>query len=529
MSRYDLLIKNGIVVDGSGSPPFRADVGIVGDSIRSVGDLAGSSAEKVIDAGDLIVAPGFIDIHNHSDIPIFETPTADNYVLQGVTTIVVGNCGSSPAPLTDINRPEYESAMKSTRPEVAIRWASFGEYLDSLEELGPSVNIAALVGNGTVRAAVLGYEDVRPSDKDLETMKDLIREAMEAGAFGMSSGLRYVPSMFADRREIVELARVVARYGGIYATHMRNQGLGLVDSVVESIEVGLESGAGVQISHLKASGRASWGKTSRALALISDYSSRGYDVSADAYPYEAYSMGLLALLPAEYRSGGREEVLKRLMDPGVVERLRAELATEVHWEDVQIARSPSSERFEGMRVSRVAQELGVDPVEAVVRLLVGDGLATRIVGFSMNPEEVDEVIAHPLVAIGSDGSVTRFGVGRPHPRSYGTFPRVIARHVREKKVLSLPEAVRKMTSLPARKLGIWDRGLIRPGLKADIVVFDYYTIEDTATYVDPHRYPRGIKHVVVNGRPVVEDGAVDRKQRAGRVLRKTLYWTAGRV
>ncbi|MEM1699282.1 MAG: D-aminoacylase [Sulfolobales archaeon] len=523
VSKFDLIVKRGIVIDGSGSPPFRADVGILGDSIRSIGDLSGSFAERVIDASDLIVAPGFIDILNHSDISVFELPTADNYVLQGVTTIVVGNCGSSPAPLTDINRHEYVSMLRSTRPDVAVTWSSFSEYLAALESLRPSINIAALVGNGTIRAAVLGYEDVRPSDRDIEVMRELVREAMEAGAFGISSGLRYVPSMFADKKEIVELAKVVAKYGGIYATHMRNQSLGLLDSIVESIEVGLDSGVSVQISHLKASGRASWGKTSKALALISDYASRGYDVSADAYPYEAYSMGLLALLPPEYRSGSREEVLKKLRNSDVVEKLRTEFATEIHWEDVQIACSPSNPRLEGMRVTRVAQELGVDPVEAVVKLLIDDNLATRIVGFTMNPEEVDEVISHPPVAIGSDGSITKFGVGKPHPRSYGTFPRVIARYVREKKTLSLPEAVRKMTSPPARKLGVWDKGLIRPGLKADIVVFDYYTIEDTATYTDPHRYPRGIKYVIVNGRVIVEDGVIDYKQREGAVLRKVRY------
>ncbi|MDW8083033.1 MAG: D-aminoacylase [Sulfolobales archaeon] len=523
MSKFDLVIKNGVIIDGSGSPLFRADVGIVGDSIRSIGDLESLSAEKVVDASDLFVAPGFIDIHNHSDISIFELPTADNYILQGVTTIVIGNCGSSPAPLSDINRSEYESRMKSVRPDVTVTWTSFREYLNALEDLRPSINIAALVGHGTIRAAVLGYEDVKPSTKDLEVMKELVREAMEAGAFGLSTGLRYVPSMFADKNEVVELAKVVARYGGIYSTHMRNQGIGLIDSVVESIEVGLESGAGIQISHLKASGRASWGKTSGALALISDYAGRGYDVSADAYPYEAYSMGLLALLPAEYRSGSREEVLKKLRNSSVVEKLKAEFAAEVHWEDVQIARSPSNERFEGMRISQIARELGLDPVEAVVKLLIEDDLATRIVGFTMDPEEVCEVVSHPLVAIGSDGSVTKPGVGKPHPRSYGTFPRVIARYVREKKILPLSEAVRKMTSLPARKLGLWDRGLIRPGLRADIVVFDYFTIEDTATYADPHRYPSGVKYVVVNGRVVVENGVIDSKQGVGAVLRKKLH------
>ncbi|MEZ0290311.1 MAG: D-aminoacylase [Sulfolobales archaeon] len=527
--RFDLIIKGGIVVDGSGSPPFRADIGVVGDEIRAIKDLSGASAERVIDARDLYVAPGFIDIHNHSDLSVIEIPTADNYVLQGVTTIVIGNCGSSPAPLSDVNREDYVKSVKREYPEVEIRWGGFGEYLDVLEKAKPSINVAPLVGHGTIRSSVLGFEDRKPSERDLEMMKERVEEAMKAGAFGMSTGLIYVPSMFADTREIIELARVVARYGGIYATHMRNEGVRLVDSVIEAITIGVEAGIGVEISHLKASGRPAWGKVGIALELITEYASKGYDISADAYPYTASATSLTAILPKHIREGSREEVLKKLSDPRVLDELRESLggvALEeryLSWSDIMISYSPSRREFEGLRIDRIAEKLGVDPVEAVVRLLIEDQLATGMILFGMREEDVERVISHPLVAIGSDSSIRRFGEGKPHPRGYGTFPRVIARYVREKKLITLEEAVRKMTLLPARKLRLWDRGLIRPGFKADLVIFDYYRIEDTATYENPHSYPRGVRYVVVNGGVVVENSVLNKSVRSGRVLRRYLY------
>ena len=525
--RYDLIIRNGIIVDGSGSPPFRGDVGIVGDVIRSVKDLSGIDAESVINAKDLVVAPGFIDIHNHSDISIFEVPTADNYILQGVTTIVIGNCGSSPAPLTDVNKAEYVSMIKKVH-DVNVTWTSFSEYLESLERLKPSINIAPLVGHGTVRSAVLGYEDIKPSDKDLGAMKELIKEAMEAGAFGMSTGLIYVPSMFGDTREIIELSKIVAKFGGLYATHMRNEGIGLVDSVIEALTIGLSSGAGVEISHLKASGRPSWGKVNIALDLISEYASRGYDVSADAYPYEASSTSLTAVLPKELKRGSSEEIMKKLLDPAVLKDLKKRLSSVaieerfIPWLDIMIAYSLKHKEFEGLRITQIAERLGLDPVEVVVRLLLDDELSTQMIIFGMREEDVDKVISHPLVAIGSDESVKKYGIGKPHPRGYGTFPRIISKYVREKKLISLPEAIRKMTSLPSRKLGLWDRGLIRPGFKADLVVFNYNTVNDTATYENPHSYPKGIIWVVLNGKIVAEDGTVLKDSRYGRVLRKTI-------
>ncbi|MCC6015141.1 MAG: D-aminoacylase [Desulfurococcaceae archaeon] len=523
---YDIIIRRGIVVDGTGSPPFRADIGIVGDRIEAVGDLSGEKAEVVLDVPSLVVSPGFIDMHNHSDVSIFEVPTADNYILQGVTTIVIGNCGHSPAPLSDVNREEYVKEIKKEHPEVEVRWESFGDYLKALEELKPAINIVPLVGHGTVRSAVIGFAPEQPSRDDLEKMKEYVREAMEAGAFGISTGLIYIPGTFATTEEIIELAKVSARYGGIYATHMRNEGVGLLDSVYEAITIGIKAGIPVEISHLKASGRPSWGKVVTALRIIEDYASRGFDISADAYPYTAASTSLLTLLPKDIRSGRTEEVLSKLRNPEVVERIRKELAggifeeRYISWSDIMISYSPKHREFEGMRIDKIAQALGLDPVDTVVKLLIDDELATGMVTFGMREEDVRAVISHPYVAIGSDGSVGKFGVGKPHPRRYGTFPRVIAKYVREEKVLTLPEAIRKMTSLPARKLRLWDRGIIRPGFKADITIFNYYTIEDTATYENPHSYPKGIAYVIVNGKIVVEEGRLISRVRVGRVLRR---------
>lgn len=523
---YDIVIRKSIVVDGTGSPPFRADIGISGDEIKAVGDLSQAKAEVVIEADGLIVAPGFIDIHNHSDLTIFEVPTADNYILQGVTTIAIGNCGSSPAPLTDVNYEEVVKRVGREHPGVEIRWRTFGEYLKALEDIRPAINVVPLVGHGTVRSAVLGFDPRLPSERDVEKMKELTREAMESGAFGISTGLIYIPGIFSTIDEIVEVTKVAAEYGGIYSTHMRNEGVGLLDSVYEAITIGMRAGVGVEISHLKASGRPSWGKVVAALKVIEDYAMRGYDVSADAYPYPAASTSLVTLLPKDIRGGSSEEVLRRLMNPELVKELKQRLGEEVFeeryisWSDIMISYSPRHSEFEGMRLDKIAEAMGVDPVEAVVRILIDDELATGMVTFTMTERDVGTVISHPLVAIGSDGNVGKFGEGKPHPRRYGTFPRVIAKYVREEKIISLQEAIRKMTSLPARKLRLWDRGIIRPGFKADLVVFNYYTIQDTATYENPHSYPRGIRYVIVNGTVVVERGKLVASARSGKILRR---------
>ncbi len=522
---YDLIIKNGIVLDGTGTPPFRADIGIRGDTIAKIGDLSGSRAERVIDASSLYVAPGFIDIHNHSDVALLATPTADNYVLQGVTTLVIGNCGASPAPLSEKNR-ELVERYRALYPEVSIDWKSFSEYLERLDSTPKKVNVAALVGFGAVRSSVLGLEDVKPTDRQLEEMKQAVEEAMRAGAFGLSTGLIYTPQDYADTSEIIELCRVVARYGGIYATHMRNEGIKLLDSIIEAVTIGLESGCPVEISHLKAVGKPAWGLVRKALQLIEYYASLGYDVSADAYPYTATSTSLSILLPPYMREGGASKLAERLAKIDSLDKLRREMEEAwkftgriIEWDQVTIALSMTHPEVEGKSIEEIAKEWGVDPVEAIVRLLVDDEGRTAAIYHTLREEDVIDAISSPLVAIGSDGSVQRYGKGKPHPRSYGTFPRVIARYVRELKIVTLPEAIRKMTSLPARKLRLWDRGVIRPGMKADIVVLDYYHIRDTATFENPHNYPKGIEYVVVNGAIAVEEGRLTRAM-SGKLLRR---------
>ncbi len=513
MSKYDLVLLNGLVFDGSGAPPFKADIAISGDKIVKVGSIDKTEAEKSLDLTGYAVAPGFIDIHNHSDLSIFSVPTADNYIRQGVTTIVVGNCGSSPAPITDENREYIEDVARRILGKPVLKWSSFDEYLDSLSRLKKSINVATLVGHGAIRAAVMGFEDRSPSEKELNEMKKLVDEALASGAFGLSTGLMYVPGAYSSTEEIIELAKIVGKYRGLYASHIRNEGTGLIDSVLEAIRIGLEAGVSVEISHLKAAGKPNWGRVKIALALIKEYAERGYDISADAYPYTASSTSLLSIFPAWVREGDKNSIINRLKDPEVLEEIRKNLETGglvpgrwIEWNEITISTSQSHKELEGRRLNEIASEWDMDPMSTAIKILLDDELSTSMIVHGMSQEDVDLVISNSYVAIGSDGSVKQFGKGKPHPRNYGAFPRVLSLFVRKKKLLSLSEAIRKMTSLPARKLRLWDRGLIRPGMKADITVFNMYTIEDKATYEYPHQYPQGIKHVIVNGKLVVEDG-----------------------
>ena len=524
--RLSLIIRGGIIVDGTGTPPFKADIGIRGDTIAKIGDLSGASAEHVVDASGLVVAPGFIDIHNHSDLAIFAVPTADNYIMQGVTTLVVGNCGFSPAPITEVNREQVDRMMRVLGVDERPSWSSYSEYLEALERLEKSINVAPLIGHNTVRGAVMGMENRAPSKRELREMKRIVEEALRAGAHGLSTGLIYLPGVYSRTEEIIELAKPVGRIGGIYATHMRNEGEMLVDSVMEAIRIGLESGAAVEISHLKVSGRANWGKMKTVLGIIEDYARRLYDVSADAYAYAASSTSLMSALPPWALEGGPSRLLERLRNPEIRDRIRKELEREglmsgrrLYWDDISISYSPSHPEYEGRRLSQLAEEHGTDPFDFMVSLLLDDEAGTGMIIHGMSEEEVRLAVSHPLVAISSDGSVKKPGQGKPHPRNYGAFPRVIAKYVRDEKVLSLQEAVRKMTSLPARKMRLWDRGMVRPGMKADLVIFNYYTIRDTATFNNPHQYPKGIHYVIVNGEIVVEDGE-HTGAKPGRLLRK---------
>jgi len=530
MTHFDIIIKGGYIIDGTGAPPFRSDIGIINDTIWKLGDLSGHNAEIIINARGLYITPGFIDIHNHSDMSIFSIPTADNYIMQGVTTIVVGNCGSSPAPITDKNKEFIKELMwGSGINDYSVKWDSFTSYLQELDKLKKSVNVAVLVGHGTLRSAVLGFDNIKPSGKELKEISELLNESLKAGAFGMSLGLIYVPSMFANHNELTNLSKIVSKYGGILAVHMRDEGANLLDSIFEVITIARDTGVKLEISHLKAVGKSNWGKALLALKVIEDYSSRGLDISADAYPYEASSTFLSAILPRWVREGGSKELVRRLKSNEVVSKLREELmkvgvmgSRRLDWDDIMISSSPKHKDVEGLRINEIALKWGLEPIDVVIKLLIEDEGSTEMIAFGMNEHEVSKVISHPLVAIGSDGLIRKFGEGRPHPRNYGTFPRVIAKYVRELKLISLSEAIRKMTSLPARKLGLWNRGIIRPGFKADIVIFNYDTIKDTSTYTSPHKYPIGIEYVIVNG-VVVVDGGRHIGNMPGKLLRHLVY------
>jgi N-acyl-D-amino-acid deacylase len=520
----DIIIRNGRVVDGMGNPWSRADLSIAGDRIEHIGHVEGS-APTVIDAQDMCVCPGFIDIHAHPDLTILYKEVQDYKLRQGITSEVSGNCGFTAAPLN----PETADMLKRyvgfiTPPSgVSWEWRTFADYLDVVRSSVPATNIAPLIGHGTVRIAVLGFDQRAPTPQELERMKALTEEAMEAGAFGLSTGLVYVPGTYSETEEIVELAKVASRYGGFYATHMRNEDDRLMDSIRESIEIGLRADLPVQISHHKAAGKANHGRVGESLALLERTREDGLDITADQYPYHASSTTLLSVLPPWAQEGGVDQVMVRLQDARDRERIRGELLSPLGETrmgaglDGTLVSSLSSEanqRFIGLSINEISDLRNQDPVDALFDLLLEERCNVGMVAFSMSEEDVRTVMAHPTTIIGTDGL---YSPGNPHPRIYGTYPRILGRYVREEKLLTLEEAVRKMTSFPARKLGLANKGVLRAGADADVVIFDPKKVIDKATFQQARQYPEGIEYVIVNGRICVEGGRFN-GQTAGRVL-----------
>lgn len=492
--QHDVAIRGAMVYDGSGAAPVRADLGIRDGRVSGLGELR-EPAGSVLQADGLAIAPGFIDVHTHDDFAAVLQPEMDFKVLQGVTTDVVGNCGMGAAPFDQAALFARAIHPKRTLP----RWEGYRGYLAALDEEPPSLNVAALVGHGTVRAAVLGADQRRPpSARELDQMRDLLREGLEAGCVGFSSGLIYEPGRHAQTEELIELAREMSQIGGLYATHMRDESEGLLDSVREALEIGRSGGVPVQISHHKASGRAAWGLVSESLRLIESARAAGLDASADQYPYTAGSTILAAVVSNRSSGGGR----RGLGD------LRAA--------DVVIASTPDHPDYEGRNLADLSEEWGVDAERAAKRVLEEQPDAW-VVLHSMDERDVRTVMCHPSTMIGSDGVPT--DGGKPHPRLYGTFPRVLGHYARKESLISLETAIHRMTGMPATKFRLEDRGFIREGAHADLVIFDPATIIDTATYSDPRRYPAGIKHVLVNGTAVVSDGQ-HTGARPGRALRR---------
>ncbi len=536
---FDLLFRNARVVDGTGNPCFWGDVGVEGDRIARVGDLAGASGRRVVDAGGLALAPGFIDLHTHSDFTLPVFPRAQAMVRQGVTTQLVGNCGFSPFPVARDRLDLLRTYSAFVDAGLTWNWSDAAGYTEHLESLPLACNVALQVGHGAVRIAAMGFDDRAPTSAELARMEQLVAEACEQGVYGFSSGLIYVPGSYAQTDELIALARVAARFGVFYSSHIRGEGDTLLAAVEEALTVGRAAGVPVQLSHHKALGKRNWGRVEISLGMIDRARSEGQDVLADQYPYTAGSTTLAAVLPKWAMEGGVEAMRRRLADPGTRARIhdeltsaqpappagapRANVAREFDPETIMISAIPEgpNKRYEGMMLTEIAAARGVEVADAALGLLQQEGGRVQMIAFAMSEDDVRRVMRHPAVAIASDGwTLDPSAGGRPHPRSYGTYARVLGRYVREERVLSLEEAVRKMTSLPAQRLRRFDLGLIRPACAADLVVFDPDLITDVATFKDPHRFCDGVTHVVVHGQVAVEHGQ-DTGARAGRVVKRS--------
>lgn len=496
--RYDLILRGGTVVDGTGNPGYVADVGIRGDRIARIGKLGDAAAGRVVDATGLVVSPGFIDPHSHAIGRIFQLPTADGYVLQGITTVTDGNDGGSPLPL--------------------------GPFMDSVARLKPSLNLAFFVGHGSVRRAVMGTANRAPTAQELERMKGLVAQAMRDGALGLSTGLAYVPGQYAKTEEVIELAKVAAQYGGIYISHMRDEGGGVLASVKETIRIGEEAGIPVQISHHKVGGRKQFGQSVQSLALMREARSRGADITFDQYPYTASSTGLGLIIPGWAQADNKLE--ERLTDPAQAAKIRAGMLAFI---DERFGDDPSKIQLVRCRSdSSLAGRTMADALKADGKPLTQDAVADKVLELqrdggcsaifhSYDEGDVIRLMRSNYGMIGTDGALSLPGDGSPHPRAFGTYPRVLGRYVREQGALPLESAIRKMTSFPAQRLGLQDRGLVREGMVADLTVFDPKTVIDRATYTEPRQNPIGIEYVMVSGQLVVDRGTVT-GARPGQVL-----------
>ena len=527
---FDLVIANGRIVDGTGAPWFRGDVGIKGDRITAVGDLSAAATTRRLDVRDHMVAPGFIDMLGQSEMTLLADNRAESKIRQGITSEITGEGGSA-APVTEATLTDQRAWLDKYK--IKVDWTDFRGYFDALRRARPAINLGSFVGAAQIRQVVLGSEEVQPTPEQMRRMEALVETAMQQGALGVSSSLIYPPGSYAHTAELVALARVAARHGGVYASHIRDEANHEMEALEEAITIGREAKIPVEVWHLKVAGRSNWGRMKDVVARIERARAEGLDVTADMYPYVASGNGLDATVPQWAQAGGVDAMIKRFHDPASRARILAEIR-EGHggewdgWkgrppEDILIVSvlDPALTKWTGKRLSQVAAEMGKPPEEALIDLVEADRANVFAARFSMNEDDLQYAMRRPWVAIDLDAGGFSldgpFGTSKHHPRALGTMPRVIGHYARDLKLFPIEEAVRKMTSLPARRMGLSDRGLLRPGMAADVVVFDPEKIRDVATFEEPNVYSEGVEHVVVNGRVVLDGGRMT-DERPGRPL-----------
>jgi N-acyl-D-amino-acid deacylase len=517
---YDVLLQNGHIIDGTGSPWVSGDVAIRGGRIAAIGDLRRATSKRTIDVHGMVVAPGFIDMLGQSELSMLVDPRLPSKIFQGITTEITGE-GESIAPLNDAmikeNQPFYDHF--GIKPD----WRTFDQYFSRLKKQGMGINMGTYIGAASVRELVIGYGNRAPNADELKQMQGVVEQGMKEGALGLSTALQYPPAPYASTEELIALAQVASGYGGIYATHMRSEGNAEMAALEETFRIGTEAHIPVEIFHLKAAGKANWGKAPQVIERIEAARARGIDVTADTYAYTAWANGMAAFIPPWAHDGGTEALIERLKDPATRARIRADmLAPSDQWDnewldingpqDILIVYVINKDllRYQGKRISEIAEEWHEDPIDTICDFLVKDHAATGVAVFGMSEPDVELVLQQPWVSVDNDYGGTSpdglLGADHPHPRAYGTFPRILRRFVREEHKLTLPEAIRKFTALPAQRERLTDRGVLKQGMWADVVVFDPDQIRDVATYEDPNQLAVGMRYVFVNGVAVIDEG-----------------------